>query len=462
MKIAVCCICRNEVNYIKEWIGFYKSVGFDSVYIYDNVSDDGTSELLINLDKLNIIKRVFWPRIEGIPPQRAAYSHFLDTYSTDYDYVLICDADEFLVVPDYNVKKFLFDAEKKNPNFSAIAIPWLIFGSSGNKSYENDLVINRFTKCDDNVSPVVKTLLNPHKTQNMRTHICDLLIGDYVNGSIELAQWHSNKPQWVMNNNETGAVLYHYYTKSEQEWIKRRTLPKADRAKIEKRNTTEFSLYSSQQRENLTAKKLAPYIQSFLAGLELQLDTANTNSNLANIKLCNVNNDWIFGIIENSGRGYEQVRFQFDNGTEIFKTVKVTEGVTPFSLKLKWKVRAFNILHYAIVGSEKSSQLAKSDYPSDIESFKLLCQFFSSAEEHIFSIFLRLLKVKPSLEILDLASTIKFEKYPLHKDFIDAIADFISNNNSFYLKEFLFENESYNELLSRIKDNYILNNIKGN
>ena len=206
-----------------------------------------------------------------------------------------------------------------------------------------------------------------------------------------------------MNNNESGAVLYHYYTKSEQEWIKRRTLPKADRAKIEKRNTTEFSLYSSQQRENLTAKKLAPYIQSYLVDLELQLKELNIKSNLAHIKLCNVNNDWIFGVIANSDRDYEQVRFQFDNGTEIFKTVKITEGITPFSLKLKWKVKAFDMLSYAIIGSDKSSQLAKNDYPADIESFRLLCKYFSSAEEHIFSIFLRLLKFKPSIDILDLA-----------------------------------------------------------
>lgn len=46
LKIAVCAICRNEVDYIEEWVSFYKVAGFDSIYIYDNVSDDGSSELL--------------------------------------------------------------------------------------------------------------------------------------------------------------------------------------------------------------------------------------------------------------------------------------------------------------------------------------------------------------------------------------------------------------------------------
>ena len=60
MKIAVCAICRNEYLYLKEWVSFYKLVGFDDIFIYDNLSNDGTSELMLALDAENIIKRVFW------------------------------------------------------------------------------------------------------------------------------------------------------------------------------------------------------------------------------------------------------------------------------------------------------------------------------------------------------------------------------------------------------------------
>ena len=46
LRIAVCAICRNEVECIEEWVSFYQIAGFDSIYIYDNVSDDGCSDLL--------------------------------------------------------------------------------------------------------------------------------------------------------------------------------------------------------------------------------------------------------------------------------------------------------------------------------------------------------------------------------------------------------------------------------
>lgn len=65
LKIAVCAICRNEIDYIEEWVSFYKVAGFDSIYIYDNVSDDGSSELLASLDAAGQVTRIHWPRKEG-------------------------------------------------------------------------------------------------------------------------------------------------------------------------------------------------------------------------------------------------------------------------------------------------------------------------------------------------------------------------------------------------------------
>lgn len=46
LRIAVCAICHNEVDYIEEWVSFYKVAGFDSIYICDNASNDGSSDLL--------------------------------------------------------------------------------------------------------------------------------------------------------------------------------------------------------------------------------------------------------------------------------------------------------------------------------------------------------------------------------------------------------------------------------
>jgi len=46
MKIAIVAIFKNEFSYILEWISYHLEIGEDHFYIADNVSDDGTSQLL--------------------------------------------------------------------------------------------------------------------------------------------------------------------------------------------------------------------------------------------------------------------------------------------------------------------------------------------------------------------------------------------------------------------------------
>ena len=41
MKIANCLLVKNENNYIKEHIYYYKSIGYDNVILYDNNDIDG-------------------------------------------------------------------------------------------------------------------------------------------------------------------------------------------------------------------------------------------------------------------------------------------------------------------------------------------------------------------------------------------------------------------------------------
>ena len=41
MKVALCCICKNENDYIKEFVEYYKNIGFDNIIVYDNNDVNG-------------------------------------------------------------------------------------------------------------------------------------------------------------------------------------------------------------------------------------------------------------------------------------------------------------------------------------------------------------------------------------------------------------------------------------
>jgi len=451
MKIAVCAICRNELPYIDEWISFYKTTGFDSIFIYDNVSDDGTSERLQKLDASGIINRVFWPRIENIPPQRSAYSHFLDNHASEFDFVLICDIDEFLLTPNYDTKKFLSNALLNNPRIGAIAVPWLIFGSSGEEKYIADNLVKRFQHCANKTSPVVKTIFRPSFTQNIRTHICDLFYGDYLNGDLDIANWHEKHPHWVTNNSENGAVLFHYYTKSREEFTKRRTLPKADRAGLVSRNMDEFDEYSSQTRYNPTAYKLNTAINLTKNNINNRL-ISSYSSNIS-IDCIDFDNGWFFGVIHGESSEPVKINILINNDTEISKIINLrNNNSTPFSLKLKWARNRPNSLYYNINGLRYNELNLLMRNNKKIENFEAFCQMFPSAEEHILSLFISLVSKENAEHVKKIVKDLDFQKYTKHQVFSLLICEWLISDDFTNLSTWIDENTEYKPITNKLKN----------
>ncbi|WPN45654.1 glycosyltransferase family 2 protein [Pseudomonas sp. P8_241] len=438
MKIAVCAICRNEVDYVEEWVAYYKVSGFDSVFIYDNVSDDGTSELLTALDNIGEITRVHWPRREGIPPQRDAYGHFIESYSADFDYVLICDLDEFLVVKNATVKDLLLDAERLHGNVGAIAFPWLVFGSSGNETPSADLVIERFKKCERKPSPVVKTMFSPKNTYNMRTHICDLLSGVYLDNTLAVAAWNQSMPIKLTSCSFGRAVMHHYYTKSREEWVRRRALPKADRAKQELKNTAEFDKFHSQVHEHSGVNMQVSAVQRCLSELKEKLSVSQAKFGSAKIELVAVSKDWIFGVVHglcSDSREKIRVTNSLQKETVVY-TKPMNHAAHVFIVKTKWRDSFSEDFALSLVGGGTSQAFVKADWPSAKKSIELLVEHCPEAEEHIFTLFIDTLEKAPSSDILQMIGTLKFTKYKIYKDFFDALSAHLNSPKGGHLKAF--------------------------
>lgn len=235
MKTAICALCKNERKYIIEWIAYHKTQGFDDIYIYDNVSDDGTSELLIILDLLGVIKRVFWPNSTMPQPenrpyfytQRGAYAHFRSTFSYAYDFVLTIDIDEFIVFENCSLHSFLAEARRRHPSVGAISIPWLLFGTNGHVKEKNGLVIERFITCAplpaNLKTPIdaVKTFYCPKRALVVATHIVHLTSGCSLDNCLDIAKFDKEKKIQFIKWNYGLATIHHYFTKSVEEYIER-------------------------------------------------------------------------------------------------------------------------------------------------------------------------------------------------------------------------------------------------
>ena len=95
MKIAIGAIFRDEYEYIIEWLAWHQIAGFDTFYIADNASSDGSTALLEALSDLGFISLIYQPVIEK-RVQILAYNRVIEMAMGRVESILFIDADEFL------------------------------------------------------------------------------------------------------------------------------------------------------------------------------------------------------------------------------------------------------------------------------------------------------------------------------------------------------------------------------
>ena len=105
IKCAVVCIARLEGHYIQEWANHYLQLGFNKCIIADNNHDgDGEDLGLMFKDNPNVIVEDCRGRENY---QKQAYKELYSKYKDEFDWLLYCDADEFLVLKDATIQDFI-------------------------------------------------------------------------------------------------------------------------------------------------------------------------------------------------------------------------------------------------------------------------------------------------------------------------------------------------------------------
>ena len=230
MKIAVCLIVRNEARDIDEWIAHHALAGFDTQIIFDNGSTDGTVERIHAAARTYDIRFHNWVN-RSKQAQTLAYEAACTAYKLEFDWIAFLDSDEFFITPNgESAPAFL----ERFEDWSAVALNWAVYGSSGHANAPPGLVLENFTRrADESFFPArhVKSIVrpglatgcpNPHVFNmqgNAERRYCD------ARGNPMLWLLAPEGPGGVIRGlsraqpDYTAARINHYFTRSRAHWL---------------------------------------------------------------------------------------------------------------------------------------------------------------------------------------------------------------------------------------------------
>ncbi|MCC5648190.1 glycosyltransferase family 92 protein [Emticicia sp. CRIBPO] len=208
---------KNEHDYLVDFVKFYKYHGVEHFYFYDNQSTVPVKETLKDyLDCCTIIE------FPGVGVQVQSYAHFMKNFKHETEWIAIFDIDEYVLPKKHEtLRDFLRDYE----DYDAVAINWVTFGDGHNKTQQAGPLIGNYLYSSKSQHPNFKSV---YKTDSIykvdHVHFAKLkLFSKYVDARL--------KPVKSVSHTEptTDIIqLNHYFTKSEEEYLKKIKRARAD------------------------------------------------------------------------------------------------------------------------------------------------------------------------------------------------------------------------------------------
>lgn len=143
MRTLLCCIGRKENQYIREYVEYYKALGFTNICLYDNNYDGEEHFEEVIGDYIGngfVILKDYRNRKVC---QLQAYEECYNEYKNQYDWIAFFDCDEFLTFTKVGtITEYL--SQEKFQQFNAIKINWMCYGDNDMLTNDGRPVLERF------------------------------------------------------------------------------------------------------------------------------------------------------------------------------------------------------------------------------------------------------------------------------------------------------------------------------
>lgn len=224
-------VFKDAARYLVEWIEFHRLVGFEHFFLYNNGSTDEFRDVLRPYRDAGLVTLGDWPPGKA---QVHCLEYCARVVARKTRWLALLDDDEFLFPAKASS---LADELSDFEDFAGLAIPWLMFGSSGHRAAPGGLVTENFTRRAASVSPIHKLIVDPMFVSRILTpHLAEFRPGYVCVNEKKTPERFSESRRRSIGRFR----LHHYYTKSyeEAEW------------KVRKRGYVAESANDSKQQRN--------------------------------------------------------------------------------------------------------------------------------------------------------------------------------------------------------------------
>lgn len=181
-EIALCCVFKNEAQWLKEWIEFHKLIGIKHFYLYNNSSIDHYIRVLAPYIINGEVELYNYPKDENFnrKDQSVIYNHAVKLALGHNVWLAIIDTDEFIVplsTPDLST--YLKQIPEK---YGGIELLWQHFGTSGVKSLKKgELLVEKLMRrapTDWWGNDMQKSIVRPELVEEVGSpHYCNYTFG---------------------------------------------------------------------------------------------------------------------------------------------------------------------------------------------------------------------------------------------------------------------------------------------
>lgn len=210
--LAVCGFFKNESLYLREWIEFYRLLGVERFYLYNNGSTDSYLEVL----RPYIEKGIVWLHRWKTPFGHVnGFNHCLRTYGELHRWIAFVDIDEFLFP---SAGDSLLTLLSEYESFGGLAVHWVIFSTSGHILRPTGPVLLEYTRSQGVGNRHVKLVVRPACVEQFTgTHSAKFKPGWFaVNENKEKVNGPYSSP--TINH----VRINHYWTRSVEDFILRK------------------------------------------------------------------------------------------------------------------------------------------------------------------------------------------------------------------------------------------------